>query len=98
MTASAIRDVHAVLSGAFKQAMVRGWISNNPVPLTTPARGRAADTRPPEVGQAERLIETAMAEDSERACFWFWPWCWAPAAASCAASAGPTSTSTRARS
>ena len=36
MTPSAIRDVHAVLSGAFKQAMVWGWISHNPVPLTTP--------------------------------------------------------------
>ena len=36
MTPSAIRDIHAVLSGAFKQAMVWGWISHNPVPLTTP--------------------------------------------------------------
>jgi hypothetical protein len=28
MTPSAIRDIHAVLSGAFKQAMVWGWISH----------------------------------------------------------------------
>ena len=65
MTPSAIRDIHAVLSSAFKQAMVWGWISHNPVPLTTPPAVEQPDTRPPEVGQAERLIETAMAEDPE---------------------------------
>jgi hypothetical protein len=48
MTPSAIRDVHAVLSGAFKQAMVWGWISHNPVPLTTPPAVEQPDTRPPE--------------------------------------------------
>jgi len=69
MTASAIRDVHAVLSGAFEQAMVWGWISHNPVPLTTPPSVEQPDTRPPEPGQAERLIETAMAEDPELGLF-----------------------------
>jgi integrase len=69
MTASAIRDVHAVLSGAFKQAMVWGWISHNPVPLTTPPAVEQPDTRPPEVGQAGRLIERAMAEDPELGLF-----------------------------
>jgi integrase len=69
MTPSAIRDVHAVLSGAFKQAMVWGWISHNPVPLTSPPAVEQPDTRPPEVGQAERLIETAMAEDPELGLF-----------------------------
>jgi ubiquinone/menaquinone biosynthesis C-methylase UbiE/integrase len=69
MTPSAIRDVHAVLSGAFKQAMVWGWISHNPVPLTTPPAVEPPDTRRPEVGQAERLIETAMAEDPELGLF-----------------------------
>ena len=69
MTPSAIRDIHAVLSGAFKQAMVWGWISHNPVPLTTPPAVEQPDTRPPEVGQAERLIETAMAEDPELGLF-----------------------------
>ncbi len=69
MTASAIRDLHAVLSGAFKQAMVWGWIRHNPVPLTTPPSVEQPDTRPPEPGQAERLIETAMAEDPELGLF-----------------------------
>jgi integrase len=55
--------------GAFKQAMVWGWISHNPVPLTTRPAVEPPDHRPPEVGQAERLIETAMAEDSELGLF-----------------------------
>jgi integrase len=69
MTPSAIRDVHAVLSGAFKQAMVWGWISHNPVPLTTPPAVEPPETRPPEVTQAERLIQTAMAKDPELGLF-----------------------------
>jgi hypothetical protein len=98
MTASAIRDVHAVLSGAFKRAMVWGWISHNPVRLTTPPAVEQPDTRPPEIGQAERLIEMAMAEDPELGLFLVLAVCWAPAAASCAACAGPMLTSTKATS
>ena len=69
MTASAIRDVHAVLSGAFKQAVVWGWIGHNPVPLTTPPAVGQPDTRPPEAGPGRRLIETAMTEDPELGLF-----------------------------
>jgi integrase len=35
MTASAIRDVHAVLSGALQQAVVWGWRTDNPARLAT---------------------------------------------------------------
>jgi hypothetical protein len=49
--------------------MVWGWISRNPVPLTTPPAVEPPDSRPPEVGQAERLTETAMAEDPELGLF-----------------------------
>ena len=31
LSASAVREVHSVLSGAFKQALVWGWIAHNPV-------------------------------------------------------------------
>jgi integrase len=61
--------VHAVLSGAFKQAMVWGWISTNPVALSTPPAVERPEVRPPEVAQAERLINTAMAEDPELGLF-----------------------------
>jgi integrase len=69
LSASAVRDVHAVLSGAFKQAMVWGWISTNPVALSTPPAVERPEVRPPEVAQAERLINTAMAEDPELGLF-----------------------------
>jgi integrase len=69
MTASALRDVHAILSVAFKQAMVWGWITQNPVSLATAPGNEPADVRPPKVDQVERLLATAMAEDSELGLF-----------------------------
>jgi hypothetical protein len=69
MTASAIRDVHAVLSGALQQAVVWGWRSDNPARLATrPAVGKAEVT-PPQARQAAKLIETATSEDPELGLF-----------------------------
>jgi integrase len=69
MTASAVRDVHAVLAGAFKQAQVWGWIDRNPMTLVTRPAGRRPDLRSPQVAQAERLIDVAMAQDPELGLF-----------------------------
>jgi len=69
MTASALRDIHAILSGAFKQAMVWGWITQNPVAAATAPSNEPADVRPPEVDQVERLLAAAMAEDPELGLF-----------------------------
>jgi integrase len=33
LSASAVREVHSVLSGAFRQAVVWGWVSHNPAKL-----------------------------------------------------------------
>ena len=44
MMASAIRDVHAVLSGALQQAVVWGWRTDNPARSATPPC-RSHDTR-----------------------------------------------------
>jgi integrase len=69
MSPSAVRDVHAILSGAFKLAEVWGWRSDNPVALSTRPAVDRADVRPPDVGDAERLIGAAMAEDAELGLF-----------------------------
>jgi integrase len=69
MSASALRDVHAILSGAFKQAMRWGWITQNPVPMATAPATEQADVRPPDVKQVERLLDTATAEDPELGLF-----------------------------
>jgi integrase len=65
MTASAIRDVHAVLSGVLQQAVVWGWRTDNPARLATPPAVRKAEVTPPEAAQAVKLIETATTEDPE---------------------------------
>jgi integrase len=36
VSASAVREVHSVLSSAFKQAVVWGWTAHNPAKLATP--------------------------------------------------------------
>ena len=41
LSASAVREVHSVLSGAFRHAVVWGWTAHNPAKLATPpAAGR----------------------------------------------------------
>jgi integrase len=69
MTASAIRDVHAVLSGALQQAVVWGWRTDNPARLATPPAVEKAKVTPPEATQAVKLIETATTEDPELGLF-----------------------------
>ena len=46
MSPSAVRDVHAVLAGAFKQAQVWGWIDRNPMTLVTRPAVRRLDVQP----------------------------------------------------
>jgi integrase len=69
MTASAIRDVHAVLSGALQEAVVWGWRTDNPARSATPSAQAKAEVAPPEARQAVRLIETATTEDPELGLF-----------------------------
>ncbi len=69
LSASAVRDVHAILSGAFRQAMVWGWIDHDPVALSTRPAVEKADVKPPVVEQAEALLESAMAEDPKLGLF-----------------------------
>jgi len=69
MSPSAVRDVHAILSGAFKLAQVWGWRADNPVELSTRPAVERADVHPPNVRDAERLIEAAMTDDPELGLF-----------------------------
>jgi integrase len=69
LSPSAVRDVHAILSGAFKQAVVWEWSSKNPVTDATPPAVEKADVAPPKVAEAERLLDTAMDKDPELGLF-----------------------------
>jgi integrase len=54
-----VRQVHAVLSGAFSQAVRWGWIRTSPVATSSPPPVRKADVHPPDVDAAIRLIVAA---------------------------------------
>jgi Domain of unknown function (DUF4111) len=63
LSASAVREVHTVLSGAFKQAVVWGWAGHNPAKLATPPGAGKAGVSPPAGGDVARLLKTAMEQD-----------------------------------
>jgi integrase len=69
LKASAVHEVHAVLAGALKQAVVWGWIGHNPAKLATAPSVQKADVQPPQAEAATRLLSAAMAEDPELGLF-----------------------------
>jgi integrase len=69
LSASAVREVHSVLSGAFKQAVVWGWAGHNPAKLATPPSSGKRGVSPPAARDVGRLLTAAMAEDRELGLF-----------------------------
>jgi integrase len=69
VSASAVREVHSVLSGAFKQAVVWGWTTHNPAKLATPPAAGRADVAPPDPEGVARLLTAAMDQDPELGLF-----------------------------
>jgi integrase len=69
LAASSVRQIHAILSGALTRAVVWGWINHNPARLASPPSREQADTQPPAVDDAARLLRTAAAEDPELGLF-----------------------------
>ena len=69
VSASAVREVHSVLSGAFKQAVVWGWTAHNPAKLATPPAAGRAEVAPPDAEGVARLLTEAMEQDPELGLF-----------------------------
>jgi integrase len=69
LAASTVRQIHAILSGALTRAVVWGWISHNPARLASPPSREPAETQPPAVTDAARLLKAAAAEDPELGLF-----------------------------
>jgi integrase len=69
VSASAVREVHSVLSGAFKQAVVWGWTAHNPAKLATPPAAGRAEVAPPDTEGVARLLTAAMDQDPELGLF-----------------------------
>jgi hypothetical protein len=59
LKASTVHEVHAVLSGALKQAVVWGWVGHNPAKLATAPSVEKADVQPPQAEDAARLLSAA---------------------------------------
>jgi integrase len=69
VSASAVREVHSVLSGAFKQAVVWGWTAHNPAKLATPPAAGRAEVSPPDLEAVARLLTAATEQDPELGLF-----------------------------
>jgi integrase len=69
VSASAVREVHSVLSGAFKQAVVWGWTTHNPARLATPPAAGRAEVAPPDPQGVARLLTAAMDQHPELGLF-----------------------------
>jgi integrase len=69
LSASAVREVHTVLSGAFKQAVAWGWTGHNPAKLATPPSAGKRGVSPPAARDVARLLTAATAEDPELGLF-----------------------------
>jgi integrase len=69
VSASAVREVHSVLSGAFKQAVVWGWTTHNPAKLATPPAAGRSEVAPPDAQGVARLLTVGMDQDPELGLF-----------------------------
>jgi integrase len=69
VSASAVREMHTVLSGAFKQAVIWGWAGHNPAKLATPPAAGRAEVAPPDAEGVARLLTTATEQDPELGLF-----------------------------
>lgn len=65
LSASRIRDVHAILSGALGLAARYGWLPYNPALLAQPPAPRSARQKPPTDQEARIMLEEAAGEDPE---------------------------------
>jgi integrase len=69
LSASAVREVHTVLSGAFKQAVAWGWAGHNPAKLATAPGAGKRGVSPPDAEGVARLLTAAMEQDPELGLF-----------------------------
>jgi integrase len=62
-----VRQIHAVIRRAFRQAVRWGWIQSNPASNASPPRPVKADLSPPDVAQVGLLLLRANSYDPELA-------------------------------
>ncbi len=60
-----VRQAHAIIRRAFRQAVLWGWIATNPAINATPPRIAKSKPSPPDVGQVGALLQRAGESDPE---------------------------------
>ena len=60
-----VRQAHAIIRRAFRQAVLWGWIAANPAVNATPPRQVRSELSPPNVAQVGELLKKAGEEDPE---------------------------------
>ncbi|MFC4945651.1 tyrosine-type recombinase/integrase [Pseudonocardia sp. GCM10023141] len=70
LSASTIRQIHFVLSGAYNKGMRWRWVSTNPVTMATPPAARTPDPRPPTTEQAAQILAEAWRDPDWGALVW----------------------------
>ena len=65
LSASTVRQVHAIIRRAFRQAILWGWITVNPATNATPPRQAKVDLSPPNPNQVAELLGAAHARNPE---------------------------------
>lgn len=60
LSPSTVRQVHAIIRRAFRQAEMWGWVNINPATNATPPRLVKPDVSPPDVQEVRQLIQAAI--------------------------------------
>ena len=65
LSSATVRQAHAIIRRALRQAVMWGWINTNPAANATPPRIVKADLSPPDVDQVGELLRAANDRDPE---------------------------------
>jgi integrase len=60
-----VRQVHAIIHRAFKQALLWGWVSVNPAANASPPRASKPDITPPTVEEVAQILAVAYEREPE---------------------------------
>ena len=63
LSPSTVRQIHAIIRRAFRQAEMWGWVNFNPATNATPPRLVKPDMSPPDVQEVRQLIQAAIEWD-----------------------------------
>lgn len=65
LSPSTVRQINAIVRRALRQAVVWGWITNNPAANVTPPRVLKPKLSPPNADQVDEILEYAFQQDPE---------------------------------